>query len=58
MDRKASDINRRKLVRLGKVSLALTLPREIVESLGWREGQNVIVKKSGQKIVIEDWPSK
>lgn len=55
MDRKTSDKNRRKLVRLGKTSLAITLPKEIVESLGWREGQNVIAKQSGKKIIIADW---
>lgn len=55
MDRKTSDKNRRKLVRLGKTSLAITIPKEIIESLGWRDGQNIIVKKSGKKIVITDW---
>jgi bifunctional DNA-binding transcriptional regulator/antitoxin component of YhaV-PrlF toxin-antitoxin module len=45
----------RKLTKLGKKSLAVTIPIEIIREFGWREKQKVIVKKSGKKIVIEDW---
>jgi bifunctional DNA-binding transcriptional regulator/antitoxin component of YhaV-PrlF toxin-antitoxin module len=45
----------RKLTKLGKKSLAVTIPIEIIREFGWREKQKVVVKKSGKKIVIEDW---
>jgi hypothetical protein len=48
----------RKLTRIGKRSIGLTLPIELVRSLGWREKQNVVVKKSGGALVIRDAKSK
>jgi len=37
----------------------VTLPIEIVQELGWRERQKVVVKKYGKgKIIIQDWPAK
>jgi hypothetical protein len=36
MDRKISEKNIRKLTRAGKVSLSLTIPRELAVELGWR----------------------
>jgi antitoxin component of MazEF toxin-antitoxin module len=36
-------------------SYAVTLPIEIVGELKIRKGQKVVVKKSGKKIIIEDW---
>jgi antitoxin component of MazEF toxin-antitoxin module len=55
MNRKISQNNVRKLLRLGKTSLAVTLPKGILFELGWRETQKVAVKKRGKTIVIEDW---
>jgi antitoxin component of MazEF toxin-antitoxin module len=55
MDRKISEKNIRKLTRAGKVSLSLTVPRELVVELGWRDNQKVVVKKRGQGILVEDW---
>jgi len=55
MDRKISEKNIRKLTRAGKVSLSLTIPRELVVELGWHTGQKVTVKKRGQGISVEDW---
>jgi antitoxin component of MazEF toxin-antitoxin module len=54
--RKISESNVRKLTRLGKVSLAVTLPKDILDELGWREKQKVVVERKGQTIVIKDWP--
>lgn len=53
--RKLEDKNIRKLTKVGRQSIAVTLPIEIVREFGWREKQKVIVKKSGKRIVIEDW---
>ena len=48
--------NIRKLTRSGGgKSLGLTLPIEMVQKLGWRERQKVVVKLSGKKIIIKDW---
>jgi bifunctional DNA-binding transcriptional regulator/antitoxin component of YhaV-PrlF toxin-antitoxin module len=55
MNRKSSEKNIRKLTKAGKVSLSLTIPRELAVELGWRDNQKVVVKKRGQGIVIEDW---
>ncbi len=55
MDRKDSDKNTRKLLRWGKSSLGITLPRDILNDLGWEEKQKVIAKKRGKTIIIEDW---
>lgn len=40
---------------MGKKSVGLTLPIEIIRALGWKEKQKVVVKKTGSKIVIRDW---
>ncbi len=53
--RKLEDRNIRKLTKVGKQSIAVTIPIEIVRKLKWREKQKVVVKKRGSKIIIEDW---
>lgn len=45
----------RKVTRVGKRSLSIVIPSEIVQELKIREKQKLIIRKSGQKIVIEDW---
>ncbi len=47
--------NIRKLTRVGRKSLSITIPIEMVKELKWRERQKVVVKKSGKKLIIEDW---
>jgi antitoxin component of MazEF toxin-antitoxin module len=55
--RKLEEKNVRKLTRMGREgsSLGLTIPKELVGELGWRERQKVVVKNSGKKLIIEDW---
>jgi len=55
MNRKSEEKNIRKLAKSGKTSLAVTIPRDYVVELGWREKQKVNVKKQGRNIVISDW---
>ena len=55
MSRKTSENNIRKLVKLGKTSLAVTIPKDILIELGWQEKQKLVVKKRGKGILIEDW---
>ena len=53
--RRTSPRNVRKLGVTGTYTYYLTLPKAMVEELGWREGQKVVVRKSGDRIIIEDW---
>ena len=58
MAKKLKDKNTRKLIRLGKTSLAITLPKEMANELGWREKQKVVVKRIKGGLVIRDFRSK
>ena len=53
--RKTGQHQIRKLTKLGDKSLAVTLPIELVQKLGWREKQKVVVKLQGRHLVIKDW---
>ena len=53
--RKLAEKNIRKLTRVGKTSLAVTIPIEIVNKLKLRERQKVVVKNRGEVITIRDW---
>ena len=52
--RKTEDKNIRKVFKSGS-SHAVTIPLEIVGDLKIRKGQKLTVKRSGKKIIIEDW---
>jgi antitoxin component of MazEF toxin-antitoxin module len=52
---KLKDKNIRKIVRLGKTSLAVTLPKEMMVALGWKSGQKVTAKKVKGGVMIRDW---
>jgi len=56
-DKKESEKNIRKLTRVGKTSLCVTIPVEMVKELKWRERQKVVLNLKGGKITIEDWPA-
>ncbi len=45
----------RKVTRVGKRSLSVVIPAEIVAELKIREKQKVVVKRTGKKIIITDW---
>jgi len=47
--------NIRKLTKLGKRSLAVTLPIDLVAALGWKEKQKVVIKRKGSGLIIKDW---
>jgi hypothetical protein len=55
MLRKTEDQNIRKLMRLGKTSLGITLPVALLNQLGWREKQKLVVKKIRGGLTIKDW---
>ncbi|MFA6973490.1 MAG: hypothetical protein WC238_01975 [Parcubacteria group bacterium] len=57
--RKLSENNIRKLTKSGGgKSIGLTLPLEMVASLGWREKQKVVVKRVKGGLNIRDYRSK
>jgi bifunctional DNA-binding transcriptional regulator/antitoxin component of YhaV-PrlF toxin-antitoxin module len=45
----------RKVTRVGKRSLSVVIPAEIVDELKIRERQKVVVTRRGKKITISDW---
>ena len=45
----------RKVTRVGKRSLSVVLPAEIVKELKIRERQKLVVEQKGKKIIISDW---
>ncbi|OGI68715.1 hypothetical protein A2738_00175 [Candidatus Nomurabacteria bacterium RIFCSPHIGHO2_01_FULL_42_15] len=55
---KSGSSNIRKITKVGKSSLAVTLPIDFARKLGWRERQKVVVKLEGTKIIIKDWKLK
>lgn len=52
---KLKDKNIRKITRVGKTSLAVTLPIEMAKDLGWQEKQKVVVKRIKGGVAIRDW---
>lgn len=49
------DTSIRKVTKTGKYTYYVTIPKEEIEALGWRERQKVVVRRVGKKLVIEDW---
>jgi bifunctional DNA-binding transcriptional regulator/antitoxin component of YhaV-PrlF toxin-antitoxin module len=54
--RKLEEKNIRKITKTGKgASFCLTIPIEIVEKLGWKEHQKVVVELKGRHLIIKDY---
>ncbi|PIT95394.1 hypothetical protein COT98_00105 [Candidatus Falkowbacteria bacterium CG10_big_fil_rev_8_21_14_0_10_39_9] len=49
--------NIKKITKLGRKSLAVTLPMELVKRLKWKEKQKVVVKRVRGGLLIRDWRS-
>jgi bifunctional DNA-binding transcriptional regulator/antitoxin component of YhaV-PrlF toxin-antitoxin module len=39
----------------GRQSYMITLPKETVRDLGWRENQKLTVEQAGEIVIIKDW---
>jgi len=52
---KLKNKNTRKLIKLGNGSIALTLPRDLINKLRWKERQKVTVRKVRGGLLIKDW---
>ncbi len=53
--RKREEKNIRKLTKIGKQSVGVTLPIEDVRKLGWRKKQKLVVKRIRGGFEIRDW---
>ena len=55
--KKVSETEVRKLQTTGEEgqSYMITLPKELVEALGWRKNQKLTVHKYGKKLIVQDW---
>ena len=53
--KKLKDKNIRSLTKLGRGSLAVTIPKEIVTKLKWKEKQKVVVALRGKGLIVKDW---
>ena len=45
----------RKVTRVGKRSLSIVIPADIARELHIRERQKLVLRRSGKKIIVEDW---
>lgn len=53
--RKIQEQNVRKLTKVGRQSIAVTIPIEIVRALKWKTKQKVVVEKVRGGVLIKDW---
>ncbi len=53
--KKYSNDNVRKLSKTGSNSYYVVIPKELIKDLHWQERQKLKIKKSGKRIIIEDW---
>ncbi|MCA9349226.1 AbrB/MazE/SpoVT family DNA-binding domain-containing protein [Candidatus Saccharibacteria bacterium] len=45
----------RKLIKNSNGTYLVTLPLSLVRELHWQQGQKLVIKRVGQKLVVEDW---
>lgn len=45
----------RKITKTGNYTYYVTIPKALIDELGWKERQKVVVEKSGDTVVIRDW---
>ena len=46
----------RKIVKNGRESYYINIPKEIIKALKWQEKQKLVISQSGEKLIIKDWP--
>jgi len=45
----------RKIVKNGRNSYYVNIPKDFIRQLKWQERQKLTVRRSGKKIIVEDW---
>ena len=53
--RKAGEQHIRNITQNSTGTYQVSLPNEMVAGLKWRQGQKVIITRSGKKLLISDW---
>jgi len=48
----------RKIVKNGRESYYVNIPKEIMKEFRWKERQKIVVSKKGKTISIKDWKKK
>lgn len=46
----------RKVVKNGRNSYYINIPKELIRELKIRERQKLVIQRKGKKLIIEDWP--
>jgi antitoxin component of MazEF toxin-antitoxin module len=52
---KLKNKNVRKITKVGRGSLAVTLPKEYTTALKWKEKQKVVVSRVRGGLLVKDW---
>ena len=50
--------NIRKILKNNQGTYFISIPKDIMKALRFRDNQKVVVKKHGKGILIEDWENK
>ncbi len=53
--RKAGEQEVRNLTQNSTGTYQLSIPKQLIREIGWRQGQKLVVKKAGNTLLIEDW---
>jgi len=53
-NKKSTEREIRRLTKVGKQSIAVTIPIEVVRDLGWHERQNVTVKRVHGGVLVKN----
>ncbi len=53
--RKSDEQDKRTLTKNSTGTYQISVPIALVRKLKWQQGQQLTVRKSGEKLVVEDW---
>lgn len=53
--RSVGEQNVRTLQKTNTGTYTVSLPIELVRKLRWQDGQKVTIRRSGDKLIVEDW---
>ncbi len=45
----------RKITKTGNYTYYVTIPKSLINELGWQERQKVVVERKGATLVVRDW---
>ena len=53
--RKAGEQEVRNITANSSGTYQISIPKQLISQLRWRQGQKVTVTKLGNKLIVEDW---